>query len=130
MGRGRAKAKQTKVARELKYSSPTMDLDALQRERADHPAGAYLKEHGVAVLDTSGRIEFVEPEGGGVITARNRLLLSGITRRIAARSGVSPPAMMLPSIVTRAGARSRPGTHAGSVAGEPPWPSDRWRSQA
>ena len=32
MGRGRAKAKQTKVARELKYSSPTMDRDALQRE--------------------------------------------------------------------------------------------------
>ena len=32
MGRGRAKAKQTKVARELKYSSPDMDLDALQRE--------------------------------------------------------------------------------------------------
>ena len=32
MGRGRAKAKQTKVARELKYSSPQMDLDALQRE--------------------------------------------------------------------------------------------------
>jgi hypothetical protein len=32
MGRGRAKAKQTKVARELKYSSPTTDYDALQRE--------------------------------------------------------------------------------------------------
>jgi hypothetical protein len=32
MGRGRAKAKQTKVARALKYSSPNMDLDALQRE--------------------------------------------------------------------------------------------------
>jgi len=32
MGRGRAKAKQTKVARELKYSSPTMDVEALQRE--------------------------------------------------------------------------------------------------
>ena len=32
MGRGRAKAKQTKVARELKYSSHGMDLDALQRE--------------------------------------------------------------------------------------------------
>lgn len=32
MGRGRAKAKQTKVARELKYSSPSTDLDALQRE--------------------------------------------------------------------------------------------------
>lgn len=34
MGRGRAKAKQTKKARELKYSSPTMDIDALQRELA------------------------------------------------------------------------------------------------
>ncbi|MGI5221642.1 DUF3073 domain-containing protein [Nocardia carnea] len=32
MGRGRAKAKQTKVARELKYSSPTTDLASLQRE--------------------------------------------------------------------------------------------------
>jgi hypothetical protein len=32
MGRGRAKAKQTKVARQLKYSSPNTDLDALQRE--------------------------------------------------------------------------------------------------
>ncbi|OQO93059.1 hypothetical protein B1813_13250 [Saccharomonospora piscinae] len=32
MGRGRAKAKQTKVARELKYSVPTTDFDALQRE--------------------------------------------------------------------------------------------------
>ncbi len=34
MGRGRAKAKQTKVARELKYSSHGTDLDALQRELA------------------------------------------------------------------------------------------------
>ncbi|MGH3959399.1 DUF3073 domain-containing protein [Mycobacterium sp.] len=32
MGRGRAKAKQTKVARELKYSSPQTDFDRLQRE--------------------------------------------------------------------------------------------------
>lgn len=32
MGRGRAKAKQTKVARELKYSSPTTDFESLQRE--------------------------------------------------------------------------------------------------
>ena len=34
MGRGRAKAKQTKVARQLKYNSPEMDLDSLQRELA------------------------------------------------------------------------------------------------
>jgi hypothetical protein len=32
MGRGRAKAKQTKVARELKYYSPQTDLSALERE--------------------------------------------------------------------------------------------------
>src|SRR6202000_536966 len=32
MGRGRAKAKQTKVARELKYSSPQTDFQRLQAE--------------------------------------------------------------------------------------------------
>jgi hypothetical protein len=32
MGRGRAKAKQQKVARELKYGSHETDLAALQRE--------------------------------------------------------------------------------------------------
>jgi hypothetical protein len=32
MGRGRQKAKQTKVARRLKYYSPDTDYDALQRE--------------------------------------------------------------------------------------------------
>jgi hypothetical protein len=34
MGRGRAKAKQTKVARELKYSSGGTDLDRLAQELA------------------------------------------------------------------------------------------------
>ncbi|RIJ71141.1 DUF3073 domain-containing protein [Nakamurella silvestris] len=32
MGRGRQKAKQTKVARELKYSTSDIDVTALQRE--------------------------------------------------------------------------------------------------
>ena len=32
MGRGRAKAKQVKVARQLKYNSGGMDLDRLQAE--------------------------------------------------------------------------------------------------
>jgi DUF3073 family protein len=36
MGRGRAKAKQTRKARELKYSSPGLDADALQRELAGY----------------------------------------------------------------------------------------------
>ncbi len=34
MGRGRAKAKQTRVARELKYSSGGTDLDRLRAELA------------------------------------------------------------------------------------------------
>ena len=37
MGRGRAKAKQQKVARELKYSSPSTDLTALERELSGRP---------------------------------------------------------------------------------------------
>ena len=32
MGRGRAKAKQTKVARELKYSTGALDINALTAE--------------------------------------------------------------------------------------------------
>jgi hypothetical protein len=38
MGRGRAKAKQTKVARDLKYSSPQTDFERLQRELAGSEA--------------------------------------------------------------------------------------------
>ena len=34
MGRGRAKAKQTKVARQLKYGGPVTDLERLQAELA------------------------------------------------------------------------------------------------
>src|SRR2546429_8724939 len=43
MGRGRAKAKQVKVARQLKYNSGGTDPDPLRAElgvgRADHPDG-------------------------------------------------------------------------------------------
>ena len=38
MGRGRQKAKHTKVARELKYFSPATDLTALEKE-IGHPEG-------------------------------------------------------------------------------------------
>jgi hypothetical protein len=37
MGRGRAKAKQQKVARDLKYNTHSTDLAALQRELSEHP---------------------------------------------------------------------------------------------
>ena len=38
MGRGRAKAKQTKVARELKYSTGNLDPERLMAELAGQPA--------------------------------------------------------------------------------------------
>ena len=41
MGRGRQKAKQTKVARQLKYFSPATDYNALQRELGASPADGY-----------------------------------------------------------------------------------------
>ncbi len=44
MGRGRAKAKQTKVARELKYSSPQTDFDRLQRELSGPSSGSGLAD--------------------------------------------------------------------------------------
>jgi hypothetical protein len=54
MGRGRAKAKQTKVARDLKYRSHETDLSALARElhgdeeandTADHADGGAPDEY-------------------------------------------------------------------------------------
>ncbi|QBJ97260.1 DUF3073 domain-containing protein [Rhodococcus sp. ABRD24] len=47
MGRGRAKAKQTKVARELKYSSPSTDFDSLQRELSNGGAPSSPRNGGV-----------------------------------------------------------------------------------
>lgn len=39
MGRGRQKAKQTKVARQLKYFSPDTDYRALEQELGASPGG-------------------------------------------------------------------------------------------
>lgn len=39
MGRGRQKAKQTKVARKLKYFSPETDYSALERELTTNSSG-------------------------------------------------------------------------------------------
>jgi hypothetical protein len=47
MGRGRAKAKQTKVARELKYGGPQTDFDRLQAE-----LGGGSSTYTSATLDT------------------------------------------------------------------------------
>ncbi len=44
MGRGRAKAKQTKVARELKYSTGSLDPDRLKAELAGAPVTSTTTE--------------------------------------------------------------------------------------
>jgi hypothetical protein len=44
MGRGRAKAKQTKVARELKYSSGGTDLDRLRAELVSGDSPSHVVE--------------------------------------------------------------------------------------
>jgi Protein of unknown function (DUF3073) len=51
MGRGRAKAKQTKVARELKYSSHGTDLDALRAELAGGSPPSGIESRGSVAED-------------------------------------------------------------------------------
>jgi Protein of unknown function (DUF3073) len=64
MGRGRAKAKQTRVARELKYSSPATDLEALQRELSGGHAGSPTvgNGHGDGSHDEGDRAEEAYPD--------------------------------------------------------------------
>ena len=42
MGRGRQKAKNTKIARELKSYSPTVNYSALEKELGHHDEDAYV----------------------------------------------------------------------------------------
>lgn len=52
MGRGRAKAKQTKVARELKYRELNTDFTELQRElRGDSPVSSPDDDATAAIAD-------------------------------------------------------------------------------
>jgi hypothetical protein len=57
MGRGRAKAKQTKVARELKYNTGSLDPDRLKAELT----GAPLAAPAAAPADDEVEDEFVDP---------------------------------------------------------------------
>jgi hypothetical protein len=65
MGRGRAKAKQTRVARELKYHSPNTDLAALQRELAGSGKSSddAFDEHDEYVDDEADDSDFDEADG-------------------------------------------------------------------
>ncbi len=59
MGRGRAKAKQTKVARELKYSGGSLDPERLKAELAGAVPGPFSPAPAAAVEDDDD--EFVDP---------------------------------------------------------------------
>ncbi len=58
MGRGRAKAKQTKVARALKYYSPETNLSALEQELH----GSSSNRGGSRVDDTDGDFRYDEDD--------------------------------------------------------------------
>ena len=64
MGRGRAKAKQTKVARELKYHSPNTDLAALQRELASNGKSNEVFDDDSGYLDDDSDDEDESDEPG------------------------------------------------------------------
>lgn len=58
MGRGRQKAKQTKVARQLKYYSPETDYNALARELgADGGGPARVEREAPAEADTDDEVD-------------------------------------------------------------------------
>ena len=86
MGRGRAKAKQTKVARELKYNSGSMDLNRL---RADliHEDGSEVDpellakyEDLAAVPPASSNGDSAHEDGGGRRHGRGRTRTTSPTR--------------------------------------------------
>ena len=64
MGRGRAKAKQQKVARELKYGGPDTDLSRLaaelSQERASYPPGDFPEEE----ADEDKYADWIDAEEG------------------------------------------------------------------
>jgi Protein of unknown function (DUF3073) len=61
MGRGRAKAKQVKVARQLKYNSGGTDLDRLRTELGVGEGG---RNHDDASSDLAGRYNDFDDEFG------------------------------------------------------------------
>lgn len=61
MGRGRQKAKQTKVARELKYFSPDTNYRALEQELSSHSRNDVVTDSRRSVVSTDDD----EPPGWG-----------------------------------------------------------------
>ena len=93
MGRGRAKAKQTKVARELKYSSHETDFAALQRELSGDERSGHLcilpREGGREIWRYVSRLpRREEPHRHGTVVTRNQL-----SRRVGPPFPRPPPSL-------------------------------------
>ena len=119
MGRGRAKAKQTKVARELKYNSGSMDLNRL---RADliHEHGSRSRSirerwRGTATSPTATRVTRSRRRGRGHATRRyadaaaERRAASARARRtvLPTRVTAPPPPPLAGGVAALAVARAR-----------------------
>ena len=63
MGRGRAKAKQVKVARQLRYNSGGTDLDRLRSELGVGSSGQDSHEPDTDLMDRYGDFADLEPDG-------------------------------------------------------------------
>ena len=61
MGRGRAKAKQTKVARDLKYRTWETDLDQLKRELSGGDEGGGQSANGTSDSDAGDDADDYHP---------------------------------------------------------------------
>ncbi|MEJ7773649.1 MAG: DUF3073 domain-containing protein [Nocardioidaceae bacterium] len=73
MGRGRAKAKQTKVARELKYREFNTDFNQLQRElHGDDQALPAVDDSGPAAGDSAVDDPYADLYGDGTESANQR----------------------------------------------------------
>ena len=76
MGRGRAKAKQTKVARELKYRQQGTDFTQLQRELH----GDELSDGAASTLDDTVDVVLSSRSGAGSVSFNERWKISALTR--------------------------------------------------
>ncbi len=69
MGRGRQKAKHTKVARELKYFSPDTDLTALQSELGKSSDSDIDLDKWADYAEASNTVDSVDDEDADAQTA-------------------------------------------------------------
>ncbi len=63
MGRGRQKAKQTKVARKLKYFSPETDYRQLERELASSGGTVTDDDYDIPAATDDDEDDYWEPRG-------------------------------------------------------------------